>query len=260
MIILPLDQQAKSIIMKNLSGKVAVVTGSSKGIGAAIAFRLSEAGAKVIVNYSGNQAAADETVSRIGSNGGEAHAIKADVSRKDEVIRLFDESIALFGKVDIWVNNAGVMLNALIKDLSEEQLEKQLGINVKGVFYSLQQAATRLADNGSIINLSSTVTRTIFPTYGVYAATKAAVEQMSRVFAKEIGTRGINVNCVLPGPTGTDLFLNGKSEEQIAQLASINAFKRLGTPEDIAKVVTFLATDDAKWISGQSIGANGGMA
>lgn len=246
--------------MKNLTEKVAVVTGSSKGIGAAIALRLSEAGAKVIVNYTGNQVAADETVARIKANGGEAFAIRSDVSKKTEVERLFDESIAHFGKVDIWVNNAGVMLNALIKDLSEEQLERQLDINVKGVFYSLQQAATKLSNNGSIVNVSSTVTRTIFPTYGVYAATKAAVEQMSRIFAKEIGEKGINVNCVLPGPTGTDLFLNGKSEDQISQLASTNAFKRLGTPEDIARVVAFLASDEAKWISGQSIGANGGMA
>ncbi|MDH5032658.1 MULTISPECIES: SDR family oxidoreductase [Chryseobacterium] len=246
--------------MKNLTEKVAVVTGSSKGIGAAIALKLAQKGAKVIVNYSGNQAAADETVSRITSTGGQAIAVKADVSRKEEVEYLFDKTIEHFGKVDIWVNNAGVMLNALIKDLSEEQLEKQLDINIKGVFYSLQQAATKLSDNGSIINLSSTVTRTIFPTYGVYAATKAAVEQMSRIFAKEIGSRGINVNCVLPGPTGTDLFLNGKSEELIKQLASTNAFGRLGTPEDIAEVVAFLASDQAKWISGQSIGANGGMA
>ncbi|QWT86300.1 SDR family oxidoreductase [Chryseobacterium sp. PCH239] len=246
--------------MKNLTEKVAVVTGSSKGIGAAIALKLAQKGAKVIVNYSGNQAAADETVSRITSTGGQAIAVKADVSRKEEVEHLFDKTIEHFGKVDIWVNNAGVMLNALIKDLSEEQLEKQLDINIKGVFYSLQQAAIKLSDNGSIINLSSTVTRTIFPTYGVYAATKAAVEQMSRIFAKEIGSRGINVNCVLPGPTGTDLFLNGKSEELIKQLASTNAFGRLGTPEDIAEVVAFLASDQAKWISGQSIGANGGMA
>ena len=144
--------------------------------------------------------------------------------------------------------------------MTQEQLEKSIDINFKGVFYSLQEAATKLADNGSIINLSSTVTRTIFPTYGVYSATKAAVEQLSRVFAKEIGPRGINVNCVLPGPTATDLFLTGKSEELIAQISSTNAFKRLGTPDEIAQVVTFLASDEAKWISGQSIGANGGMA
>ena len=246
--------------MKTLKEKVAVITGSSKGIGAAIALRLAQAGAKVIINYSGNKSAADETVAKITSIGGEAIALKADVSIKAEVIHLFDESIAHFGKVDIWVNNAGVMLNAPIKDVTEDQLEKQMDINIKGVLYSLQEAATKLSQNGSIVNLSSTVTRTIFPNYGVYAATKAAVEQLSRIFAKEIGGRGINVNCVLPGPTGTDLFLNGKSDQQIAQLASTNAFGRLGTPEDIAEVVAFLVSDQAKWISGQNIGANGGMA
>lgn len=246
--------------MSTLSGKIAVVTGSSKGIGAAIAQKLAKEGAKVIVNYNGNQAAANAVVETIQVNGDEAFAIQADVSQKEGVIRLFDQSIAQFGQVDIWVNNAGVMLNAMIKDLTQEQLEKSIDINFKGVFYSLQEAATKLADNGSIINLSSTVTRTIFPTYGVYSATKAAVEQLSRVFAKEIGPRGINVNCVLPGPTATDLFLTGKSEELIAQISSTNAFKRLGTPDEIAQVVTFLASDEAKWISGQSIGANGGMA
>ncbi|WP_230383740.1 SDR family oxidoreductase [Pedobacter endophyticus] len=247
-------------MMSLLKEKVAVVTGSSKGIGRAIAHELANAGAKVVVNYSGDQSAADDVVASIESLGGEAFAIKADVSKKAEVARLFEESIARFGKIDIWVNNAGVMLNGLVKDLSEELLEKQLDINFKGVFYSLQLAATKLADNGSIINLSSTVTRTVFPTYGVYSATKAAVEQLSRVFAKEIGSRGINVNCVLPGPTATDLFLNGKSEQLIAQIASTNAFQRLGAPDEIAKVVAFLASDEAKWISGQSIGANGGMA
>lgn len=246
--------------MRTLLEKVAVVTGSSKGIGAAIAQKLAQQGAKVIINYSGNQAAAAATVETIQVNGGEAFAIQADVSKKAEVVRLFDETIAHFGKVDIWVNNAGVMLNGMVKDLSEEQFEKSIDINFKGVFYALQEAATKLADNGSIINLSSTVTRTIFPTYGVYSATKAAVEQLSRVFAKEVGPRGINVNCVLPGPTATDLFLTGKSEELISQIASTNAFKRLGTPADIAQMVAFLASDEAKWISGQSIGANGGMA
>ncbi len=243
-----------------LSGKVAVVTGSSKGIGAAIAHKLAEKGAQVVVNYNGNQAAADAVVDTIKVNGGEAWAVQADISKKAGVTRLFDEAIAHFGQVNIWVNSAGVMLNALVKDLSEEQFEKQIDINFKGVFYSLQEASTKLADNGSIINISSTVTRTIFPIYGVYSATKAAVEQLSRVFAKEIGVRGINVNCVLPGPTATDLFLTGKSEELIAQIASTNAFKRLGTPQEIAQVVAFLASDEAKWISGQSIGANGGMA
>lgn len=245
--------------MKKLAEKVALVTGASRGIGAEIAKHLAKEGAQVIINYAGNKETAEVVVKEIREMGGEAFAIRADVSKREEVVQLFDEAIAHFGKVDILVNNAGVMLNSFIKDLSDEQFNKQVDINFKGVFYSLQQAATKLADNGSIINLSSSVTRTIFPTYGVYAATKAAVEQMSRVFAKEMGSRGVNVNCILPGPTATDLFLTGKSEEQIAQLAATNAFKRLGTPGDIAKVVAFLATDDAKWVSGQSIGANGGM-
>ena len=246
--------------MTNLNGKVALITGASKGIGAEIASTLAKAGAKVIINFSGNQAAADKTVASIEAAGAVAFAIKADVSKKAEVANLFDSAIAKFGKVDILVNNAGVMLNGFIKDLSDEYFEKQVDINFKGVYYTLQQAATKLADHGSIINISSSVTRTIFPTYAVYSATKAAVEQMSRVFAKEVGAKDINVNTVLPGPTGTELFLEGKSEELIAQFASANAFKRLGTPQDIAKVVLFLASEEAKWISGQSIGANGGMA
>lgn len=246
--------------MNTLAGKVAVVTGSSKGIGAAIAQKLAKEGAKVVINYNSNHTAAEAVAETIKVNGGKAFVLQADVSQKEAVVRLFDETVTHLGKVDIWVNNAGVMWNALIKDLSQEQFEKSIDINFKGVFYSLQEAATKLEDKGSIINISSTVTRTIFPTYGVYSATKAAVEQLSRVFAKEIGSRGINVNCVLPGPTATDLFFTGKSEELIAQIASTNAYKRLGTPEEIAQMVAFLATDEAKWISGQSIGVNGGMA
>ncbi|MBL4662610.1 MAG: SDR family oxidoreductase [Flavobacteriaceae bacterium] len=246
--------------MSNLNQKVAIVTGSSRGIGAEIAKTLAKKGAKVVVNYSGNKVSADTVVDEISKAGGEAISIQADVSKSEDVARLFDEAKAHFGTIDILVNNAGVMLNAFIKDTTDDLFEKQMNINVKGVFNTLREASTKLADNGSIINLSSTVTRTIFLTYGIYSASKAAVEQMSRVFAKEVGCRGINVNCVLPGPTSTDLFLKGKSEELITQLASTNAFKRLGTPADIAKVIVYLASDDAKWISGQSIGANGAMA
>ncbi|UOB17958.1 SDR family oxidoreductase [Abyssalbus ytuae] len=246
--------------MSNLKEKVALITGSSRGIGAEIAKTLAKNGAKIVVNYAGSKEAAENVVKEIIQNGSEAIAIQADVSRKEDVTRMFDQAIAYFGKVDILVNNAGVMLNSLIKDATDDLFEKQMNINVKGVFNTLREASTKLADNGSIINLSSTVTRTIFPTYGIYSASKAAVQQLSRVFAKETGSRGINVNCVLPGPTGTDLFLKGKSEELITQLASTNAFKRLGTPDDIAKIVVFLASDEAKWISAQNIGANGAMA
>jgi 3-oxoacyl-[acyl-carrier protein] reductase len=246
--------------MSNLKGKIAIVTGSSRGIGAEIAKTLGKNGAKIIINYTTNKDSAERVVNEIIQNGSEAISIQADVSLQKDVSRLFDEAINHFGKIDILVNNAGVMFNSLIKDTTDDLFDKQININVKGVFNTFREASTKLADNGSIINLSSTVTRTIFPTYGIYSASKIAVEQMSKIFAKEIGNRGINVNCVLPGPTSTELFLKGKSEELISQLANNNAFKRLGTPSDIAKVVAFLTSDKAKWISAQNIGANGAMA
>ncbi|MBU2903143.1 SDR family oxidoreductase [Maribacter dokdonensis] len=246
--------------MSVLNEKVAIVTGSSKGIGAEIAKYLAYNGATIVVNYANNKVNADNVVREITQNGSKAICIQADISKPENVKTLFKETISQFGKVDILVNNAGIMINSLIKDATTEDFEKQININLKGVFNTLKEASTQLADNGSIINISSTVTRTIFPTYGMYSATKSAVQQLSCVFAKEIGHRGINVNCVLPGPTGTDLFLKGKSEENITQLANSNAFKRLGRPLDIAKIVAFLVTDEAKWINGQNIGANGGMA
>ena len=246
--------------MKKLNNKVILVTGSSRGIGAEIAQQFAKLGANVVVNYSGSKGNAEEVVNAIITKGGKAIAVQADVSKPEDVARLFDSAIAHFGKSDILENNAGIMLNSFIKDTTDDVFDKQMNVNVKGVFNTLREGATKLADNGSIINFSSTVTRTIFPTYGIYSATKAAVEQMSKVFAKEIGSRGINVNCVLPGPTSTELFLKGKPEEVIAKLASTNAFNRLGTPEDIAKIVVLLASDESKWISAQSIGVNGGMA
>lgn len=243
-----------------LQGKVVLITGSSRGIGAEIAKKVSQCGAKVIVNYVGNKKAADDVVSEIKASGGIAVAIQADVSLSADVTRLFDESIASFGKIDVLVNNAGIMFNKLIKDTSDEDIDKILNVNVKSIIYTLREAATKLADNGSVINFSTTVNRVIFPTYGPYVATKAAVEQLTRVFAKEIGSRGINVNSVSPGPTKTELFLEGKSEETVSRLASLSAFNRIGDPKDIASVVAFLASDDAKWISAQNIGVNGGMA
>jgi 3-oxoacyl-[acyl-carrier protein] reductase len=246
--------------MKTLENKVALVTGASRGIGAAIAIELAQKGAAVIVNYSGSKKAAEDTVAIITDANGKAVAIQADVSNKNEVIRLFNQSIEAFGKLDILVNNAGIMILNSFKDATDADFEQQFNINVKGTFYTLREAASRLADHGSVINFSTTVTRTNFPGYGLYAGTKAAIDQFTRIFAKEVGNRGINVNSVQPGPTATDLFLNGKSEEMIAKLAAANPFNQLGTPEDIAKVVAFLASDDAKWISGQNIGANGAMA
>ncbi|MGF7080954.1 3-oxoacyl-[acyl-carrier protein] reductase [Mucilaginibacter sp. UYCu711] len=199
-------------------------------------------------------------VDKIKASGGHAVAVQADISDEQNVARLFNNAIAEYGKVDLLVNNAGIIFTKPIEQVSTKKFDKMFNVNVKGVFNTLHQASTRLADNGSIINLSSTVTRTISPGYGPYYATKGAVERLTRVFAKEIGSRGINCNAVTPGPTETDLFLEGKSQQDIDRLAASNAFNRLGRPEDIARVIVYLASDASKWISGQIIGANGAMA
>ncbi|PSK94091.1 SDR family oxidoreductase [Taibaiella chishuiensis] len=246
--------------MKTLKEKVILVTGASRGIGAAIAQELARAGATVIVNYAGNASAAAATVAAIQAGGGEAFAIQADVSRSEEVSRLFTEAITRYGRIDVLVNNAGIMITKTLKDTTDEEFSRQFDINVRGTFNTMREAATRLADKGSVINFSSSTTRMMMPAYGTYVATKGAVEQMTRVFAKEVGSRGINVNCVSPGPTNTELFTDGKPDELIARLAGLSAFNRIGEPEDIARVITFLAGDDAKWVSGQNIGVNGAMA
>lgn len=246
--------------MNSLNGKVILITGSSRGIGAEVAKVVAQSGAKVIINYAGGKDAAEKVVNEIKSNGGEAISIQANVSLSADVSKLFNEAIVHFGKIDVLINNAGIMFNKLIKDTSDEDFTKILDINIKGVFYALREAATKLEDNGSVINFSTSVNRIMLPTYGSYVATKAAVEQLTRVFAKEIGHRGINVNSVSPGPTNTELFMNGKSNEVVGRLAGLSAFNRIGEPDDIARVVAFLASDDAKWISAQNIGINGGMA
>lgn len=245
--------------MNTLNNKVVLVTGASRGIGAAVAKRIAAEGAKVIINYAGSKEEADQTVQAIKNAGGDALALKADVSKAGEVTALFDAAIAHFGKIDVLVNNAGIMITKLLKDTTDDDFTRQFEINVRGTFNTLREAATKLANGGSIINFSSSTTRLMMPAYSTYVATKGAVEQLTRVFSKEIG-RGINVNAVLPGPTNTELFTRGKSQEVIDRLASLNAFNRLGEPEDIAKVVAFLAGDDSKWISGQIIGLNGAMA
>jgi len=246
--------------MSTLNEKVILVTGASRGIGAAIARELAKAGARVVVNYAGSKQAAEQLVSEIRAAGGNALALQADVSKADQVKNLFDAAIAYYGRIDVLVNNAGIMINKLIKDTTDDDFSRSFDINVKGTFNTLREAATRLADNGSVINFSTSVLRIMLPTYGTYVATKAAVEQLTRVFAKEVGSRGINVNSVSPGPTNTELFMNGKSQEVVGRLASLSAFNRIGEPDDIAKVIVFLASDEAKWISAQNIGINGGMA
>ncbi len=243
-----------------LQNKVAIITGASRGIGAQIAKVLAREGAMVVINYAKNKAAADQVVSEIQGAGDKAIAIKADVSKADEVKALFDSSIAHYGKVDILVNNAGIAVFKRLQDTSEDEFDRSFDINVKGVFLTLREAAVRLESGGRIINISSTVTRLMMPTYSTYSATKSAVEQLTRVFAKEIGSRGITVNSVSPGPTNTQLFTEGKNEETIKRLASMAALERIAEPEDIARVVLFLASDDSAWVTAQNIGANGGFA
>lgn len=246
--------------MDSLKGKAVLITGASRGIGAAVAKRFAAAGADVIVNYAGSKDAAEQLLQEILKAGGNAIAVQADVSKPAEVKALFDKAIAQYGKLDVLVNNAGIMITKLLKDTTDEDFTRQFDVNVRGTFNTMREAATRLAANGSIINFSTSNNRLMLPTYSTYAATKSAVEQLTRVFSKEVGARGINVNSVSPGPTNTELFTTGKSEELINRLASLSAFNRIGDPEDIAGVVVFLASDEAKWISAQNIGINGAMA
>lgn len=255
-----LDANAYTVAVKTLNGKVALVTGSSRGIGAAIARELAANGAKVVVNYAGNQKAADEVVASIKSGGGDAIAVGGNVSKVADVRKLFDAAIERFGRLDILVNNAGVILYKKLAEISDEEFDRLLDINLKGTFYAMREAATRLADGGRIINFSSTTTRLMLPTYSAYCATKAAVEQLTRILAKEVGPRKITVNVVSPGPVNTELFMTGKSEADVQRMGSMAALGRIGEPDEIAKVVAFLASDDAGWITGQNIGANGGLA
>ena len=244
----------------SLQNKVAIVTGASKGIGTHIAKTLARAGAKVVVNYASSQASADQVVAEIRASGGEAIAVRADVSKTSEVKALFDATIAKFGKVDLLINNAGIAIYKTLKDTTDDDFDRIFDINVKGVFLTLREAATRLENGGRIVNLSSSVTRLMMPAYGSYSATKAAVEQMTRVFAKEVGQRGITVNSLSPGPTNTELFTAGKTEETIKRLAAMAALGRIGEPEDIARVVLFLVSDEAAWVTAQNVGVNGGFA
>lgn len=243
----------------NENGKVALVTGASRGIGAEVARRLAKEGFTVVINYSGNAAPAEELAREIQQAGGEALTAKADVSDAEAVRRMFDAAEAAFGGVDVLVNNAGIMMLSPLAEADDESFDRQIGVNLKGTFNTLREAAKRLRDGGRIINFSTSVVGLKLETYGIYAATKAAVETLTAIVAKEMRGRNITVNAVAPGPVATELFLNGKSEELVARMARMNPLERLGTPEDIASAVAFLAGPDGGWINGQTLRANGGL-
>jgi 3-oxoacyl-[acyl-carrier protein] reductase len=239
--------------------KVAIVTGASRGIGAAVAERLAGDGFTVVINYSGDAKSAEALARKIEGKGGRALTAKADVSDPKAVRGMFDAAEAAFGGVDVLVNNAGIMKLAKIADSDDALFDQQIAVNLKGTFNALREAAKRLREGGRIVNFSTSVVGTKLETYGVYAATKAAIETMTAILSKELRGRSITVNAVAPGPTATDLFLIGKSPELIERFAKMNPLERLGTPTDIASVVAFLVGPDGSWINGQVLRANGGM-
>lgn len=245
--------------MTNQHQRAAIVTGGSRGIGAAIVRRLARDGVAVTINYASGRSAADALVAEIEAADGRAIAVQADLADPATPARLFDAAEGAFGGVDVLVNNAGVMELGPLADMTDEAFARQTSINLDSVFRSMREAARRLRDGGRIVSFSSSVVGLYQPGYGVYAATKAAVEAMTHVLAKELGGRRITVNAVAPGPVETRLFLEGKSEQQVRAIAAMNPFGRLGQPDDIAGLVAFLAGNDSGWVNGQVIRANGGV-
>jgi 3-oxoacyl-[acyl-carrier protein] reductase len=242
------------------SRRVAVVTGGSRGIGRETAERLAADGYAVVVNYAGDEAEADKTVAAITEAGGEAIAVRADVADETEVAALFDATESTYGGVDVVVHAAGVMALAPLVDLDLDALDRMHRTNIRGTFVVDQQAARRLRAGGALINFSSSVIALAIPGYSAYAATKGAVEAMTLIVARELRGRDVTVNAVAPGPTATALFLDGKDEETIARMAAQPPLERLGTPRDIAEVVSFLAGPAGRWVNGQVLRANGGIA
>lgn len=240
--------------------RVAIVTGGSRGIGRETAERLAGDGFAVVVNFAGNQAEADKTVAAITEAGGKALAFRADVADETEVAALFDAAESTYGGVDVVVHAAGVMTLAPLADFDLDALDRMHRTNIRGTFVVDQQAVRRLREGGAVINFSSSVLALAIPGYSAYAASKGAVEAMTLILAREVRGRDITVNAVAPGPTATALFLDGKDEETIARMAAQPPLERLGTPDDIAGVVSFLAGPAGRWVNGQVLRANGGIA
>jgi 3-oxoacyl-[acyl-carrier protein] reductase len=238
--------------------RVALVTGGSGGIGRAVATRLAADGFAVAVHYSGHAERADEVVHGIRAHGGSAGAVQADIGDTAAVERLFDTVDEAFGRLDVVVNTAGIMILSPVVDIAFDDVERMLATNLLGAFAVSREAARRLRDGGALINFSSSVVKLALPTYAAYAASKGAVEALTPILAKELRGRDVTVNCVAPGPTATPLFLDGKTEDQVAHMASMSPMDRLGEPVDTAEVVSFLA-GPARWVNGQVVHVNGGV-
>lgn len=240
--------------------RTALITGASRGIGAAIATRLAQDGYAVALNYASRGGEAEALAASLREQGGRAIAVQGDVADAASAASLFDRVEAEWGGLDVLVNNAGVLQTVPLANASDTVFDQMMEVNVRGVFNTLRLAAQRLRAGGAIVNVSSTLVATNLPGYGIYVATKAAVEGFTRVLAKELRGRDITVNAVAPGPVATELFFTGKTPEQIATFTKALPLERLGEPVDIANVVGFLAGPDGRWIHGQVVRANGGLA
>ncbi|MBT3154230.1 SDR family oxidoreductase [Streptomyces sp. CHD11] len=239
--------------------RVAVVAGGSRGIGRAVSVELARAGLAVVVNYTSDAASAEETVRTITAAGGRAVPVRADVADEHDVDALFDRAEQEFGGVDVVVNCAGRLALSPIAELDLAVLDAVHRTNIRGAFVVAREAARRLRAGGSFLGVSTSVVGTQFPAYGAYAASKAAVESITLILARELRGRDITVNTIAPGPTATDLFLDGKTPEEIDRLANVPPLERLGTPQDIARVAAFLTSPAGHWVNGQVLRANGGM-
>lgn len=242
-----------------LSGKIAIITGGTKGIGAATAKKLVSLGAKVVVSYSGDASAADSLTQELGPEN--LTAIKSDSGSVSGIEALVSATVAKHGKIDIAIANAGVLVMVDVAHLTEEAFDRSYSLNVKGPMFLANRVLPHMSEGGRIIFVSTSqnFASTVTPPYMLYCSTKGAIDQMTRTMAKDLATRGINVNCVAPGPTGTDLFREGKSEELLKQISSLSPFGRIGEPEEVAEVFAFLSGPGASWVNGQIIKVNGGQ-
>jgi 3-oxoacyl-[acyl-carrier protein] reductase len=247
--------------MDTNTSKVAIVTGASRGIGRAIALRLAQDNIAVVVNYAHRASDADDVVQAIEAAGGRAIALQGDVANASDCARLFDATETEYGGVDIVINNAGVIQpgTTMLADTDDALYERIFAINTRGTFNMLRLAATRMRANGRIVNFSSSVIGLALPGYAIYAGSKAAVETFTNIFAKELRGKGISVTAVAPGPTATDLFMEGKTPELVERLGKMAPLERLGTPEDIADTVAFLVGPQGAWVNGQTLRVNGGI-